>query len=83
MDAAAAIRISLETAEMIGLAVLERFKRLGIDAPPPPRLQPHNWQVGHLVLSEHEMMRQIAPESVPDLSSWFRKYLWQRVSQPG
>ncbi|GAB5405329.1 MAG: DinB family protein [Aureliella sp.] len=38
---------------------------------PHPKCNPINWQVGHLVLSEHQQMAKIAPGSMPALPAGF------------
>ncbi len=73
MNAADAIRISLDTAEMIGLAYLQDLTDSELMMRPQQECNHINWQVGHLILSEHNMMDQIAPDFMPELPAAFDK----------
>jgi hypothetical protein len=66
-----AIKIGIDTAQMVCMAYLsdlsdaELFKR--------PHLQCNhlNWQVGHLINSEYDMLKAIAPAGLPELPAGF------------
>ncbi len=70
MDAIAAIKNSLATAEMVGMAYLDDLGNDELMMRPHPECNHLNWQVGHLIAAENQMMSQIA-DSMPPLPDGF------------
>ncbi len=71
MDAASAIKGSLEMAEMIGMTYLGDLNDQELLQRPHPDCNHINWQVGHLIQSEHDMLEKLAPGSMPELPTGF------------
>lgn len=71
MDAKTAIKESLATADMVAWAYLDDLTDSELMQRPHPQCHHLNWQVGHLILSEHEMMSQIAKDKMPPLPDGF------------
>ena len=71
MDAIAAIKGNLETAEMVGMAYLGDLSDSELMERPHPACNHINWQVGHLVCSEHQMMSGISADAMPALPAGF------------
>ena len=59
MDAKTAIRESLATAEMVSMSYLKDLDDSQLMLRPHSGCQHINWQVGHLISSEHQMMSQV------------------------
>jgi len=72
MDSREAIKISIDMAAMVCGAYLgdlsneEMMKR-------PPGCNHINWQVGHLIASEHNMVEGVAPGNMPSLPDGFKE----------
>lgn len=60
MDAIAAIKASLELAEMVGLSYLNDLSDEDLMMRPQADCNHVNWQVGHLIASENQMMSSLA-----------------------
>lgn len=71
MDAATAIKISLDTAEMIGMAYLQDLSDAELMKRPHPSCNHLNWQVGHLIVAENQMISGIAADKMPALPEGF------------
>ncbi|MCA9132977.1 MAG: DinB family protein [Planctomycetales bacterium] len=71
MNANEVIKGTLDTAEMVGLAYLGDLSDAQLMQRPHPECHHLNWQVGHLILSEHGLMQTIAPGGMPELPSGF------------
>lgn len=69
MDAQAALRDLLSMADMIGLAYITDLSDAELMQRPHPKCNHLNWQVGHLITSEHQLMSQIA--TMPELPAGF------------
>lgn len=69
MDANSAIKESLAMGEMVGMAYLGDLSDAEFMERPHTKCNHLNWQVGHLILSEHQMMAKIAP--MPELPAGF------------
>ena len=63
------VAISLETADTICLSYLQDLADEDLMRRPHPSCNHLNWQVGHLIQSEHEMMSRIGP--MPPLPAGF------------
>lgn len=66
-----AIKIELGTAEIIANAYLDDLSDADLMHRPHPQCNHLNWQVGHLVASEHEMMNSFVPGGMPALPPGF------------
>lgn len=71
MDANKAIKNSLDMAQMVGMSYLGDLSDDELMKRPHPKCNHLNWQVGHLIASENQMMTQIAPEVMPALPEGF------------
>ncbi|TWT56923.1 DinB superfamily protein [Thalassoglobus neptunius] len=71
MNSREALRISMETGELVALTYLEGLTDDEMMLRPATGANHINWQFGHLILSEHKFMMQIDAESVPDLPDGF------------
>ena len=71
MNASDAIKIGLDTGEFVSLGYLEDLSDAEFLRRPHPGCNHINWQVGHLIASEHMMIEKIAPGSMPALPAGF------------
>lgn len=71
MDAIAAIKGNLETAEMVGMAYLGDLSDSELMERPHPACNHINWQVGHLICSEHQMISGLSADAMPALPAGF------------
>lgn len=86
MNAADAIKLGLETGEFVAMGYLQDLTDKELMERPHPACNHINWQVGHLVAAEHEMISQIAPGAMPPLPAGFKeKYTKEAASsdKPG
>lgn len=81
MDAVNAIKNSLSMAQMVGMAYLGDLSDEELMQRPHAKCNHLNWQVGHLIASEYQMMSQIAGDSMPALPEGFaEKYTKEAAS---
>ena len=71
MDSRAALKLGLETAQMVAMAYLGDMTDEELMMRPHVSCNHVNWQVGHLIAAEHEMMSNIAPGAMPDVPEGF------------
>ena len=71
MNARDAIKMNLGTAEYVCMAYLNDLSDADLMQRPHTECNHLNWQVGHLILAEHEMIEKVAPGSMPALPSGF------------
>ncbi len=71
MDSRAAIKSGLDMAEFVCMAYLADMSDENLMLRPHPECNHLNWQVGHLILAEHEMMAKVIPSGMPALPSGF------------
>jgi hypothetical protein len=71
MNSRDAIKLSIEMADTVSLGYLGDLTDKEMMERPHPGCNHINWQVGHLVASENQMMNQIAPGSMPPLPAGF------------
>ena len=71
MDSREAIKLSIEMAEMISMGYLNDLTTQEFMLRPHPDCNHINWQVGHLIVAEHEMINKVAPDSMPPLPAGF------------
>lgn len=81
MDAKSAIKQLLSAAEMVGLAYLSGLTDDQCMQRPHQRCNHINWQVGHLILSEHEHIERIASGSMPELPEGFKEKYSKTAAQ--
>lgn len=76
MNTREAIKIGLDTGEFVSLGYLEDLTDADFLRRPHPVCNHINWQVGHLITSEHMMIEKVAPGSMPALPAGFaEKYV--------
>ena len=73
MHAVEAIRIAIETADMIAQAYLADLSDQEMMHRPCPGCNHVKWQLGHLILSDHEMINGCRPGTLPDLPDRFEQ----------
>jgi hypothetical protein len=66
-----AIKLSIDTGDMISMAYVQDLTDQDLLRRPSPGCNHINWQIGHLISSEHRMGNQLAPGSMPDLPPGF------------
>lgn len=71
MNARDAIKLGIETGSMISLGYLEDLSDQDMLKRPCAGCNHINWQVGHLIASEHGMIEKVAPGSMPALPAGF------------
>ena len=71
MDAITAIKGSLDMAEMVGLAYVGDLSDAELMERPHPDCNHVNWQLGHLICSEHSMLSGLFPSAMPALPEGF------------
>ncbi len=73
MNSRDAIKLSIDTSHMVSTMYLEDLTDQELLHRPHPECNHINWQVGHLISSEHEMTEGVAPGSMPPLPDGFAK----------
>jgi len=71
MNAVDALKIVISSSEHVCLGYLNDLTDAEMMLRPHPGCNHINWQIGHLVLSEHEMLEAILPGSMPALPAGF------------
>lgn len=71
MNVAESLKIGLETGEFVAMGYLQDLTDKELMERPHPGCNHINWQVGHLIAAEHQMINQIAPGSMPALPTGF------------
>lgn len=71
MNAIDAIKGSLGMAEMLGMLYISDLDDSELMQRPHPKCQHINWQIGHLILSEHQMVQPVVGDAMPDLPEGF------------
>ncbi len=71
MDARTAIHDALAMADMVSMAYLADLSDAELMQRPHPECKHINWQLGHLIASEHEMMNHAPGLSMPALPEGF------------
>ena len=66
-----AIKIELGTAELVSNAYLNDLSDAELMHRPHPQCNHLNWQIGHLVASEHALMDKFVPGGMPPLPEAF------------
>ncbi len=73
MDAREAIRLSIDMGNLVSMSYLEDLTDEEMMRRPHPKCNHINWQVGHLISSEHHMVSMVRPGSMPDLPEGFNE----------
>lgn len=71
MNARQAIKLVLEAGDTVSLSYLEDLSDSELLRRPCPGCNHINWQIGHLLAAENEMLKQVAPGAVPPLPAGF------------
>src|SRR5580658_9178202 len=71
MQACDAIKLSIDMGSMISMAYIEDLNDQELLRRPSPGCNHINWQIGHLIASEHGMGNTVAPGSMPELPAGF------------
>lgn len=71
MNAREAIKLSIDSAMFISLEYLADLSDEDMLQRPHPDCNHIKWQLGHLISSEHQMIRGVAPGSMPELPEGF------------
>ena len=73
MNSREAIKLSLDMGNMVGLAYLEDMTDDELMQRPDPGCNHINWQIGHLIAAEHQIIEGVAPGAMPALPDGFAK----------
>ncbi|HTQ37919.1 MAG TPA: DinB family protein [Pirellulales bacterium] len=71
MNARQAIKLAIDTGDAVSLPYLEDLTDADMLRRPCPGCNHINWQVGHLIAAENNMLNQMAPGSAPPLPAGF------------
>jgi DinB superfamily len=71
MQSRDAIKISIDTADMVVNAYLADLSDADLMKRPHPQCNHLNWQIGHLIASEHAMLDSFVPGGMPPLPDGF------------
>lgn len=75
MDSREAIRLGIECADMVCMAYLNDLSDAELMKRPHGECNHLNWQIGHLIAAENEMIEKVAPGTMPPLPDGFaQKY---------
>ena len=80
MNAIEAIKMSIETGKMISTGYLGDLTDAEMMKRPCAGCNHINWQVGHLIASEHSMIEGVAPGSMPALPAGFAEKYTKETS---
>ena len=71
MDSKEAIKIAIDTGDMVCMAYVSDLSDDELMLRPHPECNHLNWQLGHLIASEHGMIESVVPGSMPALPAGF------------
>ncbi|MFO0820770.1 MAG: DinB family protein [Pirellulales bacterium] len=75
MNARQAIRLAIDTGNMVAMAYLQDLGDADLMRRACPGINHINWQLGHLIVAENHMINQASPGSMPPLPEGFaQKY---------
>jgi hypothetical protein len=80
MNARQAVKLSIDSGDFVSLAYLEDLTDKEFLHRPCPGANHINWQVGHLIVSEHQMTEKVAPGSMPALPAGFAEKYTKETS---
>ena len=66
-----AIKINIDMGQFISLGYIEDLTDQELLHRPAPGANHINWQLGHLIAAEHEMIEKVAPGAMPALPAGF------------
>ena len=75
-----AIKTSIDMAEFVCGGYLADLTDADLMKRPSPGCNHINWQLGHLIAAEHEMMEKVAPGSMPSLPAGFAEKYTKETS---
>ena len=81
MNSREALQLSLESGRMVGFAYLGDMTDEELMKRPHPDCNHIKWQIGHLIVSENQMVNGIAPGKMPDLPSGFAEKYTKETSK--
>ncbi len=71
MDSREAIKITIDTADFVAMGYVADLTDENLMLRPHPGCNHINWQIGHLVAAEHELIEKVAPGAMPALPAGF------------
>ena len=71
MNARQAIKLAIDMGDMVSLPYVEDLNDADLMRRPCPGCNHINWQIGHLIVSENQMVDQAVPGSMPALPAGF------------
>ena len=71
MNAQDAIKLSIDTGEMMTMAYIGDLSDADLLIRPVPGCNHINWQIGHLIVAENGILSKIAPDAAPPLPAGF------------
>jgi hypothetical protein len=71
MDAKQAIKLGIDAGDMIGMMYVSDLSDADLMKRPCAGCNHINWQVGHLIVSEHGLTNGVVPNSMPPLPAGF------------
>ena len=71
MDSRNAIKTALDMAEFVSMTYLSDLSNDELMLRPHPQCNHLNWQIGHLIVSEHQLMAKVVPGGMPALPEGF------------
>ena len=80
MNAKDVLRMSLTTSDMIAMSYLTDLSDADLMRRPHPKCNHLNWQVGHLISAENQLMEMVVPGEMPPLAPGFaEKYVKETI----
>jgi hypothetical protein len=71
MNARDALKLSIDMGKTVGLRYLDDLSDEEMMRRPCPGCNHINWQVGHLIAAEHQLIGKVAPQPMPPLPAGF------------
>jgi hypothetical protein len=71
MNTRDALKLGIDMGDYVSLSYIQDLSDEELMERPHPECNHLNWQVGHLIASENEMMKLVAPECMPPLPPGF------------
>jgi len=81
MNSREAIKICIDTSQMVSMGYLEDLTDEQLMHRPHPECNHINWQLGHLIVSEKQMIDGVAPGSMPPLPAGFEEKYTQQTAK--
>lgn len=80
MDSRQAIKLAIDTGEFVSMGYLSDLSDAELLHRPAAGCNHINWQLGHLIASEHKMIEGVAPGSMPPLPAGFAEKYTKETS---